>query len=128
MFELKRHQYFNLFHVFIVAPLIFLAIYPRYLSKVMVSPETFVKFMTGLIIVMVLFHTYRFITGFDGLVDKITAMFSKPASIPVTVVPAPPEPTPAPVIVKKEPKAESQPEVKPEEQSPVPMENFSTMF
>lgn len=123
MMELKQHQYANLFHIFIVAPLIFLAIYPRYLSKINVNPDMFVKFMTGLLIIMLVFHVYRFVSGFEGLMG----MFSPSTVQQVTVVPtpAPAGPEPAPVAPTPEAIPEPVPEVKPEEQGPVPMEGFS---
>jgi hypothetical protein len=79
--------------------------------------------MTGLIIVMLLFHVYRFVSGFEGLMG----MFSSSTTQYVTVVPtpAPAGPEPAPVTPTPEAIPEPVPEVKPEEQGPAPMEGFS---
>ena len=75
--EFKRHQYFNLLHILVVAPAIWLAVSPTLMEKLKVSPETVYIILKVVIVGMIIFHGYRFLSGFDSVKDFFQKMMEK---------------------------------------------------
>lgn len=80
MTELKRHQYFNLLHVLIIAPALWIALTPKLMVRFKINPEMLINAIKYVVIGMVLFHTYRFVTGFYSFKARIESIPVIPAT------------------------------------------------
>jgi len=61
----------------VVAPAIWLAVSPTLMEKLKVSPETVYMVLKIVIVGMIIFHGYRFLSGFDSVKDFFEKMMEK---------------------------------------------------